>query len=74
MMEAIPSSETFVLSRATLRHTTEDDILHIHRRGNLKSDRLKNLRKVGWIDEWVDWCIASSIMECCAWTDRMIDA
>jgi hypothetical protein len=36
-MEAIRFSETSVLTRATRRHILEDDILHSHRRQNLKS-------------------------------------
>jgi hypothetical protein len=36
MMEAIRSSETSVLTRPTRRHIPEDDILHSHRRENLK--------------------------------------
>jgi hypothetical protein len=36
-MEAIRSSETSVLIRATRCHFPEDDKHHIHRRGNLKS-------------------------------------
>jgi hypothetical protein len=37
-MEAIQSSETSVQSTtSTRRHTPEDDILHSHRRENLKS-------------------------------------
>jgi hypothetical protein len=31
MMEAIRSSETLVVTTATLRHIPEDDALHIHR-------------------------------------------
>jgi hypothetical protein len=36
-LEAIRSSETLVLTRATRHHIPEDGILNIHRRGNLKS-------------------------------------
>jgi hypothetical protein len=36
-MEAIRSSETPILARATLRHDLQDGILHSHRRENLKS-------------------------------------
>jgi hypothetical protein len=36
-IEAIRSSETSVLIRATRRHLPEDDNHHSHRRGNLKS-------------------------------------
>jgi hypothetical protein len=37
MMEAIRSSETSVLIRVKRRHFPEDNILHSHRRENLKS-------------------------------------
>jgi hypothetical protein len=37
MMEALSSSESSVLTRATQRHIPENTILHSHRRENVKS-------------------------------------
>jgi hypothetical protein len=39
MKEALSSSETLVLTSASRRNIQEDDILHSHRRENLKSYR-----------------------------------
>jgi hypothetical protein len=40
MMETILSSESSVLTRAILRHSPEDGILHSHRGENIKSHRV----------------------------------
>jgi hypothetical protein len=48
MMEAVSSSETSVLTRATRHNIPEDDILHSHCRENLKS----YMALTGWTLQW----------------------
>jgi hypothetical protein len=48
MKETLSSSETSVLTRATRRSIPEDDILHSHRRENLKS----YIALTGWALWW----------------------
>jgi hypothetical protein len=49
LKETLGSSETSVLTRATLRNIAEDTILHSHRRENLKSYIENSSPKWRWV-------------------------
>jgi hypothetical protein len=46
MMEAVLSSETLVLRRATRHHISENGILRSHRRENLTSYQLRDIKDI----------------------------
>jgi hypothetical protein len=52
MMEALLSSETSVLARATKRNVPEDGILHSHRRENLKSYKQDHFSGICNSERW----------------------
>jgi hypothetical protein len=54
MMEALSSSETSVLTRATWRNILDSSILHSHRHENLKSYTFTILFKI-YITVWMQW-------------------
>jgi hypothetical protein len=60
MMEAIRSSETTVLTRATGRHIPEDGILHGHHRESLKSNAFTALFS-SWYSDVLMTCRCGTI-------------
>jgi hypothetical protein len=63
MIEAIRSSETSVLTKATLRHIQEDSNLHSNRRENLRSKTVPKEISAGgkWPERKADHSFPSSV-------------
>jgi hypothetical protein len=61
MMEAIRSSESSVLTRATWRHIPEDRIFYSHRRENIKSYMDSNTRIV-FLPSARRWLVTANVV------------